>query len=357
MVELCEVGADDWQRWRAVRLAALADAPEAFGSTLAEWSGEGDSEARWRRRLEDVALNVVGLDDGDPVGQVSGDLAPSGRVHVISMWVAPKARGTGTGEALLGAVQAWAASLGVSELALSVKRSNGPAARLYHRFGFCRSTEVHEDPTEFVMTKPLGEARAAESPAPQVVDGNVRRELLRMLECDQLAARESYEASQLVDDHRGRFLFDVPTDEWLPEYWAAKSTIEIHVDRLRPMVEAGEWPGRARVGDDGARAAWFLAQHAGEADPRFQQSLVPLLAQAVSIGDADAEHLAALRDRVELEAGRLQIFGTHLEPDGDSWRPLRGVANPQDLDARRRDLGLRPWAEYLDDCLNGRFRP
>lgn len=165
VVELVEVGADDWPLWRTVRLAALEEAPEAFGSTLADWSGAGDHESRWRRRLDDVSFNVVAVDDGNPVGQVSGDLAKDGRVHVISMWVAPAARGTGVGEALLAAVEAWAGSTGASELALSVKRTNDPAARLYERFGFSRSAELDDDPTEFVMVKPLDPR--AEGPRPR----------------------------------------------------------------------------------------------------------------------------------------------------------------------------------------------
>jgi len=53
------VTAEDWRLWRELRRAALLEAPGAFGSTLAEWSAEGDSETRWRARLGDVALNPV----------------------------------------------------------------------------------------------------------------------------------------------------------------------------------------------------------------------------------------------------------------------------------------------------------
>lgn len=42
---------DDWPIWRELRLAALAEAPQAFGSRLADWQGEGDREERWRDRL------------------------------------------------------------------------------------------------------------------------------------------------------------------------------------------------------------------------------------------------------------------------------------------------------------------
>lgn len=55
VTEVVNVSPDSWRMWRELRLAALAEAPNAFGSTLAEWSGAGDTEQRWRARLEDVA--------------------------------------------------------------------------------------------------------------------------------------------------------------------------------------------------------------------------------------------------------------------------------------------------------------
>jgi hypothetical protein len=51
MLELRTLESDDWRLWRELRLGALAEAPHAFGSTLAEWQGPGDREERWRSRL------------------------------------------------------------------------------------------------------------------------------------------------------------------------------------------------------------------------------------------------------------------------------------------------------------------
>ncbi|MFD0888199.1 GNAT family N-acetyltransferase, partial [Streptosporangium algeriense] len=69
MIELRVLGADDWPLWRELRLAALAEAPAAFGAKLADWQGEGDREDRWRGRLEiPGSHNVVAVLDGVPAG-------------------------------------------------------------------------------------------------------------------------------------------------------------------------------------------------------------------------------------------------------------------------------------------------
>ena len=141
MIELERISPDGWERWRAVRLRALAGAPAAFGSTLAQWQGDG-LEARWRARLADVPLNVLAVSaaHGD-VGQVSGTAADGdGRVELISMWVDPVARGAGVGDALVDEVQRWAGEGGARAVVLSVKVGNGPAIGLYERRGFVRTT-------------------------------------------------------------------------------------------------------------------------------------------------------------------------------------------------------------------------
>ena len=146
MIELRRLGVEDWPLWRDVRLRALAEAPHAFGSTLAQWQGDG-LDARWRARLEEVPLHVVAVDDaGSALGQVSGwGPDTEGRVELISMWVDPVARGSGVGEALIGEVVVWAREQGAPAVVLSVKVANGPAIALYERLGFVRTDEVADD--------------------------------------------------------------------------------------------------------------------------------------------------------------------------------------------------------------------
>ena len=128
----------DWPRWRALRLAALAEAPYAFGSTLAEWTGDGDTEERWRSRWVGVPHNLVLVLAAHDVGMVG--LAPPDAEdlpELLSMWVAPEARGTGASDRGVDAVLALAADLYPGRpVVLSVYEENAAARRLYARHGF-----------------------------------------------------------------------------------------------------------------------------------------------------------------------------------------------------------------------------
>ena len=128
--------ADAWPEWRLLRRQALAQSPDAFGSTLAEWSGDSDTEQRWRRRLDEVPVNLVADDDGAPVGLMSATAVVDAQAEIISMWVAPQARGRGAGDALLRAALDHARAAGANRVALNVRVANGHAALLYRRAGF-----------------------------------------------------------------------------------------------------------------------------------------------------------------------------------------------------------------------------
>ncbi|MGI5118806.1 DUF6624 domain-containing protein [Marinactinospora thermotolerans] len=112
---------------------------------------------------------------------------------------------------------------------------------------------------------------------------------------------------------------------------------------LRELVAAHGWPGRSSAGDDGAEAAWLLAQHA---PPEDQERFLPLLRRAVENGDAAPVHLAYLEDRVRVRRGLPQRYGTQYRRLPDGGLRLEEVEDPSGLDERRASAGLGPQAEY-----------
>jgi len=98
-IELRRLVADDWRIWRRLRQAALEEAPDAFSSSLADWTGPGDSEDRWRARLTAVPFNLAAYLGASEAGMVSGSTwvtalpscsrCGSRRSPAVAEWVTP----------------------------------------------------------------------------------------------------------------------------------------------------------------------------------------------------------------------------------------------------------------------------
>lgn len=107
-----------------------------------------DDWRRWRDRLTTVPHNLVLVRDGTDVGMVSLT-APGGGgpPELISLWVAPQARGTGVGDAAVEAVLALAAAAYPGQgVVLSVHADNVAARRLYAGHGFVDAGPSPDDP-------------------------------------------------------------------------------------------------------------------------------------------------------------------------------------------------------------------
>lgn len=137
---------EEWERVRDIRLRALADVPDAFGSTLEEERSFGRAE--WIDGIEGWAgatnaLYVAEADDawvGLAIGS-RGDDEPW--AHLFAMWVDPAWRTRGVGTALVNEVLAWARSWGATSVVLNVTETNEAAVRFYERLGFLATGERH----------------------------------------------------------------------------------------------------------------------------------------------------------------------------------------------------------------------
>jgi GNAT superfamily N-acetyltransferase len=135
------IDASAWDTMRDVRLAALRDAPQAFGSSYQREIGFTRED--WLARLARGANFLAYADEFGPVpaGLVGGFVPQPGTAELVSMWVHPRARGLGVGRALVAAVVRWAADEGHQSVHLWVTENNESARRLYERCGFTLTGE------------------------------------------------------------------------------------------------------------------------------------------------------------------------------------------------------------------------
>lgn len=133
--------AREWRAYRELRLRALANSPDAFGSTLAAEQDRPDAE--WARRLkagmdERSQLPLVVELDGSSIGLAWSrvDAADRRLAHIHQMWVDPACRRRGAARLLMNTIASWARSIDVQTLALDVTCDNVAATRLYREMGF-----------------------------------------------------------------------------------------------------------------------------------------------------------------------------------------------------------------------------
>ncbi len=126
----------EWESLRTVRLAALQEAPFAFGSTYERESAFTDTE--WHSRLGTSAWFIAWLND-QPVGLAAGWFrpdTPATERELLSMWVHPAQRGTGVAAELVTAAKAWARDDGAEVLTLYVVEGNDRGRQFYSKLGF-----------------------------------------------------------------------------------------------------------------------------------------------------------------------------------------------------------------------------
>lgn len=125
----------DWSALRAIRLEALSDSPDAFGSTYE--TALNFSNHQWRTMAAQRRYFLAER-DGVVVGMISGGLNDEhpGTRWMYGMYVTPSARGSGVAELLMAAVTEWARGEGASELFLHVTSSVVRARTFYQKLGF-----------------------------------------------------------------------------------------------------------------------------------------------------------------------------------------------------------------------------
>ncbi len=134
-IDIVQLRAGDESRLRELRLRALRDTPDAFGST--EASALAVKHEGWAQQLATMPT-FAATQDGADLGlvRVMRDEERADLGWLISMWVAPEARRLGTGRNLVETAVTAAATQGWEYLALDVADDNFPAVQLYASLGF-----------------------------------------------------------------------------------------------------------------------------------------------------------------------------------------------------------------------------
>jgi peroxiredoxin len=178
--------------------------------------------------------------------------------------------------------------------------------------------------------------------AAQLKPSTLGEELLAMEAQDQLARAEMSKAFQAESS---------PGPATLSALGTRIQNVDVaNLARLRQIVAAHGWPGKAEVGGEAAHAVFILVQHA-DSDIALQKQYLAWLEKAWrsgAVAPAAGQAVAMLTDRIRGNEGKPQLYGTQvLLRDGKALvKPIEDAAN---VDKRRAAMGMPPLADYLSE--------
>lgn len=141
MFQIRRLAIGDERVLQEIRLRALLDEPDAYGSSYEREIVFVESD--WQKRLSriDAATFVCERDDGVAVGLITGMIDDNSDLiaWLTSMWVDPEARGSGAAGLLIDEVIAWSLIKNCALIRLDFTEGNVNAERAYEKSGFRRT--------------------------------------------------------------------------------------------------------------------------------------------------------------------------------------------------------------------------
>jgi len=122
-----------------------------------------------------------------------------------------------------------------------------------------------------------------------------------------------------------------------------RNSEENNAGRLCPILKQYGWPTTGLVGGDGVEAAFQLLRNSV---PQLKVDLLPVIVAATSVGEVSRPSFASYVDRLRLDAGLKQLFGTQATIM-NGFLVLFPIEAEAQVDARRKQFEMPPLAGYL----------
>jgi len=126
------------------------------------------------------------------------------------------------------------------------------------------------------------------------------------------------------------------------------SVFTTHQKRIKEIFDQNGFVGFDLAGKEGSVNFWLMVQHSDH-NPKFQKEVLEKMKIEVDKGNAPPSNYGLLVDRVKLNTGQKQVYGTQV-----AYNLKTGQAYPKKLadsvtvNDRRKSIGLEPIEIYLN---------
>ncbi len=114
------------------------------------------------------------------------------------------------------------------------------------------------------------------------------------------------------------------------------------------IIEKCGMPTLKEVTQKHMNAIWLALQHT---DKKIRKKYFPQIKKAVENGDLSKQQYALMIDRILMDEGKPQIYGSQIK-NGKLYK----LENPEMVNERRKKMGMKPIEDYLK-YFNIKFEP
>lgn len=114
------------------------------------------------------------------------------------------------------------------------------------------------------------------------------------------------------------------------------------------IIEKCGMPSLKEVSRKQLDAIWLALQHT---DKKYRKKYFPLIEEAVKKGDLSKQQYALMKDRILMDDGKPQLYGSQIENG-----KLYELESPDSVNERRKVMELEPLEEYLKN-FNIEYKP
>ena len=128
---------------------------------------------------------------------------------------------------------------------------------------------------------------------------------------------------------------------------AFQRVVRTNFPLVSQIFEQYGFPNYQLVGKKTSDQYFLLVQHS-DMDVQFQKKVLAKMEKEVMDGNASGKNFAFLTDRININEGKPQVYGTQVHMSGHTI--IKNCIDVENLDKRRKAVGLEPIKEYLDRC-------
>jgi hypothetical protein len=116
----------------------------------------------------------------------------------------------------------------------------------------------------------------------------------------------------------------------------------INLHKVEQIIDKYGWPQTEAIGAQNNYTLFTVIQNS---DFKTQERYLPIMKQAVKSGDLLPESFANLIDRKAITEHGLQVFGTMLKKEADTYS-FAPIAEEETVNERRKEIGLCPIEDF-----------